>query len=52
MRTIKRTSQFKKDYKREMKGKNSVTLKSDLVQSLNIYWRTTRYFQLAMWIML
>ena len=35
MRTIKRTSQFKKDYKREMKGKNGLTLKADLVKALH-----------------
>lgn len=35
MRTIKRTSQFKKDYKREMKGRNGLSLKQDLVRTLN-----------------
>lgn len=32
MRTIERTSQFKRDYKRESKGKHRETLDADLVQ--------------------
>ena len=30
MRTIERTNQFKRDYKREAKGRHSATLDSDL----------------------
>jgi mRNA interferase YafQ len=36
MRTINRTSQFKKDYKRESKGRHRVTLDSDLVAVLTL----------------
>lgn len=32
MRTIERTSQFKRDYKREAKGRNRVILETDLVE--------------------
>jgi mRNA interferase YafQ len=32
MRTIERTSQFKRDYKRESKGRHRETLDADLVQ--------------------
>ena len=31
MRTIERTSQFKRDYKREVKGIHRKTLKSDFI---------------------
>ena len=31
MRTIERTSQFKKDYKRECKGQHRLTVESDLM---------------------
>lgn len=30
MRTIKRTSQFKRDYKRELKGRNKLSVDTDL----------------------
>ncbi len=36
MRTIERTSQFKRDYKRETKGPNRATLKRDLVEILTL----------------
>jgi mRNA interferase YafQ len=31
MRTIRRTTQFKRDYKREQKGRHRETLEADLV---------------------
>ena len=34
MRTIDRTNQFKRDYKRELKGQHRATLESDLVEVL------------------
>ncbi len=34
MRTIERTSQFKKDYKREKKGRHRTTLENDLETAL------------------
>jgi mRNA interferase YafQ len=34
MRTIERTSQFKKDYKRESKGQHRLTVESDLITVL------------------
>ena len=34
MRTIERTSQFKKDYKRESKGQHRLTVEDDLVTVL------------------
>jgi mRNA interferase YafQ len=34
MRAIERTSQFKRDYKREMKGRHRATLETDLVATL------------------
>ena len=34
MRTIERTSQFKKDYKRECKGQHRLTVESELVTVL------------------
>lgn len=34
MRTIERTSQFKRDYKRESRGRHCATLESDLVTIL------------------
>lgn len=34
MRTIERTSQFKRDYKRERRGRHCATLESDLVTIL------------------
>jgi len=34
MRTIERTSQFKKDYKRECKGQHRLTVEDDLVTVL------------------
>ena len=36
MRTISRTSQFKKDYKREAKGQHRATLDADLMQVLSL----------------
>jgi mRNA interferase YafQ len=35
MRTIERTTQFKKDFKREAKGQHRATLAQDLVSILN-----------------
>ncbi|MFZ2524126.1 MAG: type II toxin-antitoxin system YafQ family toxin [Candidatus Ferrigenium altingense] len=32
MRTIERTNQFKRDYKRELKGQHRATLEDDLVE--------------------
>lgn len=32
MRTIERTNQFKRDYKRELKGQHRATLEGDLVE--------------------
>jgi mRNA interferase YafQ len=34
MRTIERTSQFKKDYKRERKGQHRLTVETDLITAL------------------
>jgi len=34
MRTIERTSQFKRDYKREMKGSHQETLKNEFIEIL------------------
>ena len=34
MRTIERTGQFKRDYKREAKGPHRATLESDLIEIL------------------
>jgi mRNA interferase YafQ len=36
MRTIERTTQFKKDYKREAKGQHRATLAQDLVSIVNV----------------
>jgi len=36
MRTIERTSKFKKDYKRELKGRHKATLQSDLIKTIKI----------------
>lgn len=36
MRTLKRTSQFKKDFKREQKGKHKETLIEDLKAAFNL----------------
>jgi mRNA interferase YafQ len=36
MRTISRTSEFKKDYKREGKGQHRATLDADLMQVLSL----------------
>ena len=36
MRTIERTTQFKKDYKREAKGRHRASLSSDLVIVLDL----------------
>jgi mRNA interferase YafQ len=36
MRTIERTSQFKRDYKRETKGPSRATLNRDLVEILTL----------------
>lgn len=36
MRTIKRTSRFKKDYKRETKGQHRVTLDADLLAVVSL----------------
>ncbi|HEX4650920.1 MAG TPA: type II toxin-antitoxin system YafQ family toxin [Granulicella sp.] len=36
MRTISRTSQFKKDYKREGKGQHRATLDADLMRVLSL----------------
>jgi mRNA interferase YafQ len=35
MRAIERTTQFKRDYKREMKGRHRATLKTDLTAMLH-----------------
>lgn len=36
MRTIDRTNQFKRDYKRELKGQDRATLEADLVEILKV----------------
>jgi mRNA interferase YafQ len=36
MRTIKRTSRFKKDYKREAKGQHRATLDADLLATVSL----------------
>ena len=36
MRTIKRTSRFKKDYKREAKGQHRATLDADLLAAVSL----------------
>jgi mRNA interferase YafQ len=36
MRTIDRTNQFKRDYKRELKGQHRATLEGDLVEVLKV----------------
>ena len=36
MRTIERTSQFKRDYKREAKGPHRATLERDLIEILQV----------------
>jgi len=36
MRTIKRTSRFKKDYKRETKGQHRATLDDDLLAAVSL----------------
>ena len=36
MRTIDRTNQFKRDYKRELKGQHRATLEADLVEILKV----------------
>ena len=36
MRTIKRTTRFKKDYKREAKGRHRATLDTDLVATVRM----------------
>ncbi|MBI3343678.1 MAG: type II toxin-antitoxin system YafQ family toxin [Gammaproteobacteria bacterium] len=36
MRTIDRTNQFKRDYKRELKGQHRATLEGDLVKVLKV----------------
>ena len=36
MRTIKRTNQFKKDYKREKKGRHRATLDDALLRAVNL----------------
>lgn len=36
MRTIDRTNQFKRDYKRELKGQHRTTLDGDLVEILKV----------------
>lgn len=35
MRTIERTNQFKRDYKRELKGRHRATLGRDLVKTIS-----------------
>jgi len=36
MRTIKRTSRFKKDYKREARGRHQTTLDADLLAAVSL----------------
>ena len=36
MRTIERTTRFKKDYKRELKGRYKTTLQADLVKAIEV----------------
>ena len=36
MRTIDRTNQFKRDYKRELKGQHRATLEGDLVEVVKV----------------
>lgn len=36
MRTIERTTKFKKDYKRELKGRHKATLQSDLIKAIKV----------------
>lgn len=43
MRTIERTGQFKRDYKREAKGQHRATLDAELVQSLQPWPRIDRW---------
>jgi mRNA interferase YafQ len=40
MRTISRTAQFRKDYKREAKGQHRATLDADLLAAISILART------------
>ncbi|MDP2761173.1 MAG: type II toxin-antitoxin system YafQ family toxin [Sideroxyarcus sp.] len=39
MRTIDRTNQFKRDYKRELKGQHRATLEGDLVKVVKVLAR-------------
>jgi len=39
MRTIDRTNQFKRDYKRELKGRHCATLEGDLVEVVKMLVR-------------
>jgi mRNA interferase YafQ len=39
MRTIDRTNQFKRDYKRELKGQHRATLEGDLVEVVKVLVR-------------
>jgi len=36
MRTIERTTKFKKDYKRELKGRHKATLQPDLIKTIEV----------------
>jgi len=36
MRTIERTTKFKKDYKRELKGRHKATLQSDFIKVIKV----------------
>jgi len=44
MRTIDRTNQFKRDYKRELKGQHRATLEGDLVEVLKVLVRDAGNF--------
>ncbi|MBL4774865.1 MAG: type II toxin-antitoxin system YafQ family toxin [Mariprofundus sp.] len=36
MRTIERTTKFKKDYKRELKGRHKTSLQSDFIKAIKV----------------
>lgn len=45
MRRIDRTGQFKRDFKRESKGRHRNTLGTDLPETLMLFWQTTKHYQ-------
>jgi len=52
MRTIERTTKFKKDFKRELKGKHKTSLKTELIKALQVLVKNevleARYFDHAL----